>query len=204
MAMEERYWHTTTAGTGLETGVGFRSGCSTLEHRASSPTRSAFHPERSFGEQSDNGITRRLSHPVVKPIFPETGANRGDDNIYRHERAGTALWSSVLDQMPKGRDVSRDGVNSNPLTASLGDPRVHVDERMGTLLHSTTLDHFASGIKPPSRAPSEMSVRSAASSKASTTKQLLAKVKELESKLAAEKKKQPKPSLHSSAFRPAA
>jgi len=201
---EERYWHTTTAGTGKETGVGFRAGCQTTPDRHSSPTRSAFHPERQFGEPSANGITRRKSHPVVKPEFPETGANLGDKDIYRNERVGTALWSSVLEQMPKGRDVEADGGNSNHLGANLGDPRVHVDERMGTLLHSSSLDHFASGIKSPSRAPSEMSVRSAASSKVSTTKELLAKVQDLEAQLAAEKKKSQKKPLHSRAFRPAA
>lgn len=204
MPEEERFWHTTTAGTGKETGVGFRPGCSTTPNRDSSPTRSAFHPERDFGEQSANGVTRRKSHPMVKPQFPETGANLGDKNVYRHERVGTALWSSVLDVMPKGRNVEADGVNSNQLSANLGDPRVHVDERMGTLLHSSSLDHFASGIKPPSRAPSEMSVRSAASSRVSTTKELLAKVQDLEAKLAAEKKKSQKKPLHATAFRPAA
>lgn len=106
--------------------------------------------------------------------------------------------------MPKGRNVEADGVNSNQLSANLGDPRVHVDERLGTLLHSSSLDHFASGIKPPSRAPSEMSARSAASSSVSTTKELLAKVQDLEAKLAAEKKKNQKKPLHSTAFRPAA
>ena len=201
---EERYWHTTTAGTGKETGVGFRAGCLTTPDRHSSPTRSAFHPEREFGEPSANGITRRKSHPVVKPEFPETGANLGDKDVYRHERVGTALWSSVLEQMPKGRDVAADGMNSNHLGANLGDPKVHVDERLGTLLHSSSLDHFASGIKTPSRAPSEMSVRSAVSSKVSTTKELLAKVQDLEAQLAAEKKKNQKKPLHSRAFRPAA
>ena len=200
----ERYWHTTTAGTGKETGVGFRAGCLTTPDRHSSPTRSAFHPEREFGEPSANGITRRKSHPVVKPEFPETGANLGDKDVYRHERVGTALWSSVLEQMPKGRDVAADGMNSNHLGANLGDPKVHVDERLGTLLHSSSLDHFASGIKTPSRAPSEMSVRSAVSSKVSTTKELLAKVQDLEAQLAAEKKKNQKKPLHSRAFRPAA
>lgn len=108
----------------------------------------------------------------------------GDKDIYRHERVGTALWSSVLDQMPRGRNVTLDGMNANYLGANLGDPKVHVDERLGTLLHSSSLDHFASGIKTPS----ELSVRSTASSKASTTKVLLAKVQELEANLAAERK----------------
>ena len=31
----------------------------------------AVHPERQFGEPSANGITRRKSHPVVKPEFPD-------------------------------------------------------------------------------------------------------------------------------------
>ena len=195
---EERYWYTTTAGKGKETGVGFRPGCSTIPNRRdSSPTRSAFHPERHPGERFDNGTTRRLSHPEVKPTFPETGANLGDKDIYRHERVGTALWSSVLDQMPKGRNVTLDGMNANSLGANLGDPKVHVDERLGTLLHSSSLDHFASGIKTPS----ELSVRSTASSKASTTKVLLAKVQELEAKLAAEKKRRPSPTKKVPAFR---
>ena len=181
---EERYWHTTTAGAGKETGIGFRPGVSSMPKRASSPTRSAFHPTRHVGEhQYDTGVTRRKNHPAVKPEFPETGANLGDKDVYRYERVGTALWSSVLDNTSVGRDVSLDALNSNYLEANRGEPKTYVQERLGTLLHSSSLDQFAQGVKTPSQISS---VRSAASSKALSN---LAKVEELEAKIAEEKKK---------------
>jgi len=183
-ASGERYWHTTTAGAGKETGIGFRPGVSSMPKRASSPTRSAFHPTRHVGEhQYDTGVTRRKNHPAVKPEFPETGANLGDKDVYRYERVGTALWSSVLNNTSVGRDVSLDALNSNYLEANRGEPKTYVQERLGTLLHSSSLDQFAQGVKTPSQISS---VRSAASSKALSN---LAKVEELEAKIAEEKKK---------------
>ena len=114
-----RYWHTTIAGVGRETGKGYRPGVCTYP-RAQSPTPSAFHPVRTKTSRFKDKYQLAEEKPREIPAA-ERGVNVGDKGLYVFERKGTALWSSVLEGMPAREEPPP--VNSNWMSAHQGDPK---------------------------------------------------------------------------------
>jgi hypothetical protein len=192
---EVRYWHTTTAGTGIETGAGYRPGVSSAPEDASD-FGSAFHPERNpNGEKPLHGGTRRKLYPKEVITGPATKANLGDPHLYVHERMNTALWSSVLEGMPFKEEEA--AVNSNYLGPALGDLNKYVDERVGTVVSSSSVDKVASELRrslpppgrPGSRSGSDISRASRASSRVSKVDSDLQKIEALKARIAEEEKR---------------
>ena len=177
-----RYWHTTIAGVGRETGKGYRPGVCTYP-RAQSPTPSAFHPVRTKTSRFKDKYRLAEEKPREIPAA-ERGVNVGDKGLYVFERKGTALWSSVLEGMPAREEPPP--VNSNWMSAHHGDPKVFVRERQHTLLQSSQIEQMAlAHLTPPATAHSiSISNLSAASSRA-----MLSKVEALEVALAREEQR---------------
>lgn len=182
-----RYWQTTVAGVGIETGRGYRAGVCTFP-RPISPAGSAFHPVR--GKRSDRLKFREVykrsdAECAVRPSEFTDRANVGDKNLYVYERRGTALWSSVLENMPAPTDEPPPG-NCNWQSAHLGDPKTHVRERQHTLLESNRLDKMAADVLSPPMTAGTVSISNIS---AATSKAMVSKIQELEVAIAREEQR---------------